>query len=117
MPGRGRRSPEAQVSSDKRSFLAMRGMACYSLEQGWRDSRHSPGGTRQTPGLADLAVFGPDKFPFFGWIEVKAGKGKLRQSQLVFQSECRKANVPHVVAYCVTDVFDWLVEHGVIEAQ
>ena len=115
MPGRRRgRSPEAQVSADIRSFLAMMGMACYSLEQGYRKE---PGGVRQTPGLADLCVFGPDKFPFFGWIEVKAGKGKLRPSQIAFREECRKAEVPHVVAYCVTDVFDWLVQHEVIEAQ
>ena len=109
-----RRKPEAQVSADIRSFLSMMGMACYSLEQGYRKD---PGGVRQTPGLADLCVFGPDRFPFFGWIEVKAGKGKLRPSQITFQEECRKANVPHVVAYCVTDVFDWLVQHEVIEAQ
>ena len=115
MAGRRRGpSPEAQVSADIRSFLAMMGMAAYSLEQGYRKD---PGGVRQTPGLADICVFGPDRFPFFGWIEVKAGTGKLRPSQKVFQEECRKANVPHVVAYCVTDVFDWLVEHKVIEAQ
>jgi hypothetical protein len=112
-----RQLPEAKVSADIRDFLAMLNMAAYSLEQGWRNREHSPGGTRQTPGLGDICVFGPDRFPFFGWIEVKAGKGKLRPSQQIFQEECRKANVPHVVAYCVTDVFDWLVEHGVLEAQ
>lgn len=115
MPSRGRgRRPEATVSAEIREFLAIIGCACYSLEQGWRKD---PGGTRQTPGIPDLVVFGPDRFPFFGWIEVKAGKGKLRPSQVVFQDECRKAETPHCVAYCVTDVFDWLVQHGVIEAQ
>ena len=92
----------------------MIGCAAYTLEQGYRPS---PGGTRQTPGLADICVFGPDRSPFFGWIEVKAGKGKLRPGQKVFQEECRKANVPHCVAYSSEDVMNWLVEHGVIEAQ
>jgi hypothetical protein len=109
-----RNSPEAKVSAEIRGFLSMMNMAAYSLEQGWRES---PGGTRQTPGLADICVFGPDRYPFFGWVEVKAGKGKLRPSQQLFQEECRKANVPHCVARSVTDVFDWLVEHGVLEAQ
>ncbi len=111
------KSPEANISREIREFLSLVGCAAYSLEQGWRNREHSPGGTRQTPGLADICVFGPDRFPFFGWIEVKAGKGKLRPSQQLFQEECRKADIPHCVARSVTDVFDWLVKNEVLEAQ
>lgn len=90
----------------------MIGCSSFSLEQGWR---REAGGTRQTPGLPDICVFGPERCPFMGWIEVKAGKGKLRPSQIIFQKLCEKNQVPHVVAYSVGDVFGWLHEHGVIE--
>ena len=104
---------EAKISREITDFLKLIGHAVYSTEQGYRSAR---GGTRMSPGIPDLLVFGTGpELPFF-FIEVKApGGGKLRDSQVAFQAECKRMNVPYLVAWDVRDVFDWLVERGVIE--
>lgn len=103
---------EAKISREITDFLKLIGHVVYSTEQGYRPAR---GGTRTTPGIPDLLVFGTGpELPFF-FIEVKAPGGKMRGSQVAFQAECERMNVPHLVAWDVRDVFDWLVEHGVIE--
>ena len=102
---------EAAVSLEIREFLKTIGCAVYSTEQGYR---HDRGGTRQTPGIPDLLVFGiGPELPFF-FVEVKAPGGKLRDSQEAFQAEAARMDVPYLVAWDVRDVFDWLVEQGVI---
>jgi hypothetical protein len=105
---------EAKVSLEIQAFLkGVLNCAVYSTEQGYR---HERGGTRQTPGIPDLIVFGiGPELPFF-FIEVKGPKGKLRPSQIIFQSECERTNVPYLVAYDVREVFDFLVEKGAITA-
>ena len=103
---------EAAVSLEIQGFLkGVLDYAVYSTEQGYRRER---GGTRQTPGIPDLMVFGSGpELPFF-FIEVKGPKGKLRDSQVAFQAECEKAEVPYLVAYDVREVFDFLESQGVI---
>ena len=106
--GRG----EAKVSREIQDFLKIMGCAVYSTEQGYR---HERGGTRQTPGIPDLIVFLPvDSELSFFFCEVKGPKGKLRSSQVLFQLECERAGVEHLVAYDVRDVFDFLESKGVI---
>ena len=106
---------EAKVSLEIREFLKTIGCAVYSTEQGYRNPKTAGrGGTRTTPGIPDLLVFGTGpELPFF-FCEVKAPGGKLRDSQAAFQSEAARMGVPHLVAWDVRDVFDWLVERGVI---
>ena len=108
---------ERLVSKEIVEFLKVLGCAVYSTEQGYRKSR---GGTRMTPGLADLVVFGPvdSQLPLF-FIEVKAprAKKKLRDSQAQFAEECRLRDIPWLCAEDVREVFDWLVEWGVITAK
>ena len=103
---------EAAISGEIRKFLRdVMGFSVYSTEQGYRKDR---GGTRQTPGIPDLIIFGKGIFAF---VEVKTPKGKLRDSQKQFQSECDGCNpiVPYLVWRDVRDAFDWLVEIGVIK--
>ena len=103
---------EAKVSLEIQKFLKLMGCAVYSTEQGFRRDK---GGTRQTPGIPDLLVFGiGPELPFF-FIEVKGPKGKLRDSQIAFQAECERRDVPYLVAWDVREVFDFLAEKGVIE--
>ena len=102
---------EAKISKEITEFLTLIGHIVYSTEQGYRPAR---GGTRMSPGIPDLLVFGTPELPFY-FVEVKAPGGKMRGSQRAFQSECERMSVPHLVAWDVRDVFDWLVEHGVIE--
>ena len=108
---------ERLVSKEIVEFLKVLQCSVYSTEQGYRKDR---GGTRMTPGLADLVVFGPvgSQLPLF-FIEVKAprAKKKLRDSQAVFKEECRLRDVPYLCAEDVREVFDWLVEWGVITAK
>ena len=102
---------EAAVSLEIQKFLKTIGCGVYSTEQGFRRDR---GGTRQTPGIPDLLVFGigPELPVFF--IEGKGPKGKLRPSQIIFQGECERMEIPYLVAWDVREVFDFLVEKGVI---
>lgn len=102
---------EAKVSLEIQEFLKTIGCGVYSTEQGFRQDR---GGTRQTPGIPDLLVFGiGPELPFF-FIEVKGPKGKLRDSQIAFQAECERMDVPYLVAWDVREVFDFLVDKGAI---
>jgi hypothetical protein len=102
---------EAKVSLEIQKFLKAIGCSVYSTEQGFRGDG---GGTRQTPGIPDLLVFGiGPELPFF-FIEVKGPKGKLRDSQIAFQAECKRMGVPYLVAWDVREVFDFLVEEGAV---
>ena len=102
---------EAKVSLEIQKFLKTIGCSVYSCEQGFRRDR---GGTRQTPGIPDLIVFGiGPELPLF-FCEVKGPRGKLRPSQIIFQAECERMDVPYLVAWDVREVFDFLVEKGAI---
>ena len=106
---------EAAVSLEIQTFLKTIGCGVYSTEQGYRNPKTAGrGGTRTTPGIPDLLVFGiGPELPFF-FVEVKGPGGKLRDSQIAFQAEAARMDVPYLVAWDVRDVFDWLVEQGVI---
>jgi hypothetical protein len=102
---------EAKVSLEIQEFLKLIGCGVYSTEQGFRRDK---GGTRQSPGIPDLICFGTGpELPFF-FIEVKGPKGKLRDSQIAFQTECERMDVPYLVAWDVREVFDFLVEKGAV---
>lgn len=59
--------------------------------------------TRQTPGIADLAIYLPppprrDDLPWsFLWQECKGRGGTLSEEQLVFRQLCQAARVEHLV--------------------
>ena len=94
---------EAAVSLEIQKFLKTIGCGVYSTEQGFRRDR-----------IPDLLVFGiGPELPFL-FIEVKGPKGKLRPSQIIFQGECERMKIPYLVAWDVREVFDFLVEKGVI---
>jgi|TARA_R110000824_G_scaffold19606_1_gene75564 hypothetical protein len=100
---------EAQISREITKFLRdTMGLAVWSTEQGFRKER---GGTRISPGVPDLIVMGKGVWAF---VEVKTPKGKMRDSQLFFQKECKENGVPYLVWRDVRDAFDWLVAEGVI---
>jgi hypothetical protein len=102
---------EARVSLEIQEFLKLIGCSVYSTEQGFRRDK---GGTRQSPGIPDLICFGTGpELPFF-FCEVKGPKGKLRDSQIAFRAECERMDIPYLVAWDVREVFDFLVEKGVI---
>ena len=100
---------EEQISRRIVEFLRMFGGSVYSLEQGYRRER---GGTRQTPGTADLQVFFPGVFTF---AEIKAPKGRLRTSQEGFRLACEGSDVGWVLWRSVADARDWMVANGIIE--
>lgn len=100
---------EAQISKEIQTFMKALGFSVWSVEQGFRKER---GGTRQTPGIPDLWIMGHG---LGVWCEVKRPKGKLRDSQLLFQSEAQANGVLHEVWRDVRDAFDWCVTHKIIE--
>ena len=100
---------EAQISREIVKFLRTLGFAVYDTGQGYRKES---GGTRITPGLADLIVIGHGLFTF---VEVKTQKGKLRPSQEVFRDECIQNGVPWQLWRDVRDAWDWAVAHGIVE--
>lgn len=74
------RRDEARISRSIRRILHDAGYDVTSTEQGYR---RGPGGTRITPGVPDLYVRGHGvRF----WVEVKAPKGRLRESQVAWIS-------------------------------
>ena len=99
---------EAKLSQDICKFLRAIGFAVWSTEQGYRKEA---GGTRQTPGIADLIIMGHGIFLF---AELKWGKNKLRPAQEVFRDECRRADVEWVEWRSTDDAWDWCVENGFI---
>ena len=101
--------PEARVGRDILTLLRTVGFAVWSTEQGYRKDR---GGTRTTPGFPDLVAIGCDLILF---IEVKAGRGSLTTAQEVFRDECQDAGGNWLCARSDGEVWDWLVELGVIE--
>lgn len=105
--------PEAQVSRDIRDFLVTVGFAVWSTEQGYRKER---GGTRTTPGFPDLCAIGHNRVLF---IECKAPgrENAMSDAQRAFASECNINGVPHLVASDTRQVFDWLVELGVLQGE
>lgn len=54
------------------------------------------------PGVFDLVVMAPGGFT--GFIEVKAGKGKLSEDQEVFRRELLLMGFPYVIARSLDDV-------------
>lgn len=100
---------EAQISREIQRFMKQVGFGVWSVEQGFRKER---GGTRQTPGIPDLWIMGHG---LGVWVEVKTPKGKLRESQLLFQSEAQANEVMHEVWRDVRDAFDFCVRHEILE--
>lgn len=100
---------ESAISREIVEFLRTIGFAVWDTGQGYRAA---PGGTRITPGLADLVVIGHGLVLF---VEVKTEKGKMRPSQDVFRIECDENDVLWELWRSVTDAFDWCVSRGIIE--
>ena len=100
---------EDRISREIQELLKTVGFAIWSTEQGYRKDR---GGTRQTPGMADLYVLGHGRAL---WVEVKTPKGKIRNSQKMFGTECERNGVDWFVWRDATDAWDWLVSEGFIE--
>lgn len=77
-------------------------------------------GTMQTPGLADLLVFLPDRsHPRVGalralWIEVKATDGRLSPVQKEFRACCQLAELDYVSGP-LDAVIAWLVSEGYLK--
>jgi len=68
--------------------------------------RNQDQGTRQTEGIADLAIFLPpansartdvSRGWTFLWVECKGKSGTLSVAQLEFRDFCVRARVPHIV--------------------
>lgn len=80
------------------------------------DAHH---GTRQTPGLADLEVFVPDRarsrYELLK-VECKADGGRLSVAQRAYQARCRAAGVEHLVGG-VDDVLRWLAQRGLVRLE
>ena len=100
---------EAQISREIVGFLRTLGFAVYDTGQGYRKES---GGTRITPGLADLIVIGHGLFTF---VEVKTAKGKLRPSQEAFRDECIQNGVPWQLWRDVREAWDWAADNGIVE--
>lgn len=83
---RSRRVSEREVEKRVIATLVAYGCVVYRLSQGFRSER---GGTRQTPGLADLWWFCP-RYRAAGWFEVKALAGQREHERL--------AGAPHPAA-------------------
>ena len=97
------KTPEQQLSLDVRAALRTLGCAVYSTEQGYRRER---GGTRTSPGIPDLIVFGPGGWTF---AELKAANGKLSRAQQVFREECfeQRPLVPWELWRSLDDALQW----------
>lgn len=95
------RKPETELSAAICSFLRAAGYSVYSLEQGYRKE---PGGTRQTPGIADLYIIGHGRYT---WAELKVGKRKLTMWQQVFEKVCKDNDVRHTVWRHLNDAVEW----------
>lgn len=105
---------ERDVQRQVMHLLALAGCETFSTSQGFRAD---PGGTRMTPGLADLLVFLPEhlylgRTPFtvlIGFIEVKTEEGlKDHQRRLArrerravaqdrFGQLCRARGIPYAI--------------------
>lgn len=97
---------EKVVSRGVVKLLRLCGFAVWDTGQGYRKD---PGGTRITPGLADLIVIGKGRVVF---IELKSSLGTLRDSQRVFRDECRANDVEWHMWRSVGECEDWLKENG-----
>ena len=93
---------EKEIQKQIVRFLNLRGWWVYSTSQGYRKER---GGTRTTPGLPDLFAMGYQRSL---WIEVKRPGGKVRAAQAQFAQLCNRYEIPHLIAYSLQDVIDYL---------
>lgn len=83
------------------------------------DAHH---GTMQTPGLADLLVFLPDRgHPRVGalrqlWVECKTTRGRLSPAQVEFRACCQLAGRDYVSGP-LDAVIAWLISEGYLKAS
>ena len=99
---------EAKIQREIVQLLRTIGFAVWETSQGYR---RDPGGTRQTPGIADLLVIGHGRLMF---VEVKAPKGKLRPSQEAFRDECIANSIGWHLWRDVMDAWAWAVAQDYI---
>lgn len=92
---------EDDISTAIQTVLELHGFDVWSLEQGYRRSR---GGTRQTPGIADLFVVG---HRYHTWVELKSATGSLRESQERFRDICQANGVPWALWRHEADAIAW----------
>lgn len=115
-----RKPLERDIQRQVKHLFTLVGCEVYDTSQGWRKE---PGGTRMTPGLADLLVFLPENVPVeyifeqvpvlasrgVGFFEVKTPDGlKLHHRNLAkwekravaqdrFGTLCRERGVPYAI--------------------
>lgn len=108
-PKRTRPAPPLEKDVERRVIALYKAAGCvvYRLSQGYRSER---GGTRQTPGIPDLYVIGPEGWGAW-WHETKRPGGKLRPAQAEFRRVCQRNGLGHVVGG-VAETEQWLVEQG-----
>lgn len=98
-----RLNPEASLVSTIRDYCNVKGLPYLRLESGDKDKAHR--GRGATVGCPDIAILLPTGHTL--WVETKAPKGRLRESQMVFAARCAQFGVPHVVARKLEDLYPW----------
>jgi len=133
-PRRSSRAPRVSEKVEQQQIASMlRALGGRVYVMGTRRPRGDHQGTCQTPGIPDLTCFLPnararaatracqedgaedhvaDQIQLL-FVEVKSVGGSPSEAQLVFQAQCRRAGVGHVMGG-LNAVVAWLLEHGVI---
>ena len=102
--------PETRVRLDCREVATQLGFAVWDTEQGYRPGR---GGSRVTPGLADLILIGRGAVVF---VEAKAGRGKQSLAQVQFEQTCQLNAVPYILANSAAEMVQGLQELGLVRS-
>lgn len=98
-----RKQPEKHTQLQIIKYLKMKGFAVGKIKTvGARKKGVFLYDPYHFRGVADLMAF----IPQLVFIEVKHGKNKLSTDQMVFQSLCKRALIPYIVAYSLEDVIE-----------
>lgn len=101
----------------------LRSFGCTPFIFGTRRRRGDYQGTMQSPGIADVLAFLPERIgrvettlPRLVFVECKAEGGRLRPEQRVFRELCLAAGVPHIVGG-LDAVIAWFIERGYAQPE
>jgi len=102
--------PEEKVRREVKELLAMvTQFHVWDTEQGYRRGR---GGSRVTPGLADLILIGHGRIVF---VELKRPKGGVvGEAQKFFGKTVHANGGVYLIWRGKTDTMDWLVGEGIV---